>query len=387
MKKKIVILGSTSSIGKSLLNIIKKDKKNFKIELLTANTNYKDLINQAKQFNVKNLVITDTKSFEKSKKFYKGKKINIFKNFENLKFILPKKVDYVMSAISGIGGLSPTYKIIKHTKKIAIANKETIICGWDLIYKELKKYKTNFIPVDSEHFSIWSLLQEHKSNDIEKIYITASGGPFLTLPKKYFSKISIKKALKHPNWNMGKKITIDSATLMNKVFEVIEAKNIFNLPYNKISILTHPDSYIHTIIKFKNGLIKILAHEPDMKIPIFNSLYDKKFRSMSTKPINIKILNNLNLENVDTKKFSFVKILEKMSKYSSLFETILITVNDYFVHKFLKKDISFEKMIFLINKFVNFKKFQKYKKIKPKNVKDIYRLRDYVSSKMDSFSI
>jgi len=387
MKKKIAILGSTSSIGKSLLNIIKKDKKNFKIELLTANTNYKDLINQAKQFEVKNLVITDSKSFEKSKKFYKGKKINIFKNFENLKFILPKKVDYVMSAISGIGGLSPTYKIIKHTKKIAIANKETIICGWDLIYKELNKYKTNFIPVDSEHFSIWSLLQEHTSNDIEKIYITASGGPFLTLPKKNFSKISIKKALKHPNWNMGKKITIDSATLMNKVFEVIEAKNIFNLPYKKISILTHPDSYIHTIIKFKNGLIKILAHEPDMKIPIFNSLYDKKFRSMNTKPINIKILNNLNLENVNTKKFSFVKILEKMSKYSSLFETILITVNDYFVHKFLKKDISFEKMIFLINKFVNFKKFQKYKKIKPKNVKDIYRLRDYVSSKMDSLGI
>lgn len=387
MKKKIAILGSTSSIGKSLLSIIKKDKKNFKIELLTANTNYKDLINQAKQFGVKNLVITDSQSFEKSKKYYKGKKINIFKNFENLRFILPKKIDYVMSAISGIGGLSPTYKIIKHTKKIAIANKETIICGWDLIYKELKKYKTNFIPVDSEHFSIWSLLQDQTSNDIEKIFITASGGPFLTLPKKNFSKISIKKALKHPNWNMGKKITIDSATLMNKVFEVIEAKNIFNLPYNKISILTHPDSYIHTIIKFKNGLIKILAHEPDMKIPIFNSLYDKKFSSMNTKPINIKILNNLNLENVDTKKFSLVKILEKMSKYSSLFETILITVNDHFVHKFLKKDISFEKMIFLINKFVNFKKFQKYKKIKPKNVKDIYRLRDYVSSKMDSLGI
>ena len=387
MKKKIVILGSTSSIGKSLLSIIKKDKKSFKIELLTANTNYKDLINQAKQFNVKNLVITDTKSFEKSKKFYKGKKINIFKNFEKLKFILPKRVDYVMSAISGIEGLTPTYKIIRYTKKIAIANKETIICGWDLINKELKKYKTNFIPVDSEHFSIWSLLQEHTSNDIEKIYITASGGPFLTLPKKNFSKISIKKALKHPNWSMGKKITIDSATLMNKVFEVIEAKNIFNLPYNKISILTHPNSYIHAIIKFKNGLIKILAHEPDMKIPIFNSLYDKKFKSINTKPINIKILNNLNLENVDTKKFSFVKILEKMSKYSSLFETILITVNDYFVYKFLKKDIGFEKMISLINKFVNFKKFQKYKKIKPKNVKDIYRLRDYVSSKMDSLGI
>ena len=387
MKKKIAILGSTSSIGKSLLNIIKKDKKNFKIELLTANTNYKDLINQAKQLDVKNLIITDTKSFEKSKKLNKNKKINIFKNFENLRSIFPKKIDYVMSAISGTGGLLPTYKIIKHTKKIAIANKETIICGWDLINKELKKNRTKFTPVDSEHFSIWSLLQEYTANDVEKIYITASGGPFLTLPKKNFSKISVKKALKHPNWIMGKKITIDSATLMNKVFEVIEAKNIFDLPYSKISILTHPNSYIHAIVKFNNGLIKILAHEPDMKIPIFNSLYDKRYKSISTKPINIRILNNLNLDYVDIKKFSFVKILKNMPKYSSLFETILITINDYFVHKFLNKDISFEKMIFLINKFVNSKRFQKYKKIKPKNVKDIYRLRDYVSSKMNSLGI
>ena len=151
MKKKIAILGSTSSIGKSLLNIIKKDKKNFKIELLTANTNYKDLINQAKIFNVKNIIITDPNSFKKTKTICKNKKINIFQNFKNLKKILPKKIDYVMSAISGIGGLLPTHKIINRTKLIAIANKEAIVCGWPLIKKELKKNKTNFIPIDSEH--------------------------------------------------------------------------------------------------------------------------------------------------------------------------------------------------------------------------------------------
>ena len=164
MKKKIVILGSTSSIGKSLLNVIKKDKKKFEIKLLTANTNYKDLIKQAKQFNVKNLVITDLESFKKSKNFYKGKKIKIFKNFNNFKTILPKKIDYVMSAISGIGGLLPTYKIIKHTKLIAIANKEAIVCGWPIIKNELKKNKTKFIPVDSEHFSIFSLLDDKKKS-------------------------------------------------------------------------------------------------------------------------------------------------------------------------------------------------------------------------------
>ena len=387
MKKRIAILGSTSSIGKSLLNIIKKDKKKFKIELLTANTNYKDLINQAKQFNVKNIVITNSESFKKSKSFYKGRQINIFKNFDNLKKIIPKKVDYVMSSISGIVGLLPTYKIIKHTKLIAVANKETIICGWPLIQKELQRNKTKFIPIDSEHFSIFSLLQNQNIKNIEKIYITASGGPFLSLPKKKFSNISVKGALKHPNWKMGKKITIDSATLMNKVFEVIEAKNIFSIPYNKISILTHPNSYIHAIVKFKNGLTKILAHDPDMKIPIFNSLHNEQLKMNKISKINFKILNNLNLKNVDKNKFLFVKILNKMPKYCSLFETVLITINDHFVHKFLEKEINFKKMIFLINKYVNFKKFMKYKKIKPKNIEDIYRIRNYVSSKLDSLVI
>ncbi len=387
MKKKIAILGSTSSIGKSLLSIIKKDKKKLEIKLLTANTNYKDLIKQAKQFNVRSLVITDLKSFEKSKKFYKGKKIKIFKNFNNFKDIFPKKIDYVMSAISGIGGLLPTYKIIKHTKLIAVANKEAIVCGWPLIQKELKRNKTKFIPVDSEHFSIFSLLQNQNVRNIEKIYITASGGPFINLPKSKFNKIKLNDALKHPNWSMGKKITIDSATLMNKVFEVIEAKNIFNLEYDKIVILTHPKSYIHAIVKFENGLIKILAHDPDMKIPIYNSLYFHDNRNYKSKSLNLDILNNLRLNKVDLSKFPTVKILDYLPKHSSLFETVLITINDYLVFKFLEKKINFKKLIYLINKITKLKEFQKYKKIKPKNIEDIYRLRGHVGSKLDSLGI
>ena len=387
MKKKIVILGSTSSIGKALLSIIKKDKKKFKIELLTANTNYKDLINQAKQFNVKNLVITDLKSFEKSKNLYMGRKIKIFKNFESLKAILPKKVDYVMSAISGISGLLPTYKIIKHTKLIAVANKEAIVCGWPLIENELKKNKTKFIPVDSEHFSIFSLLQNQNVKNVEKIYITASGGPFIDLPKSKFNKIKLDDALKHPNWSMGKKITIDSATMMNKVFEVIEAKNIFNLDYKKINILTHPKSYLHAVVKFNDGLAKILTHDPDMKIPIYNSLYFYENKNYKSKSLNLNILNNLKLKEVDLSKFPTVKILNNLPKYSSLYETVLIVINDYLVLKFLEKKISFKKLIYLINKITKLKEFQKYKKIKPKKPEDIYRLNAYVSSKMDSFSI
>ena len=387
MKKKIAILGSTSSIGISLLNIIKKDKKNFKIELLTANTNYKDLINQAKKFNVKNIIITDPNSFKKTKKICKNKGINIFQNFETLKRILPKKVDYVMSAISGIGGLLPTYKIINRTKLIAIANKEAIVCGWPLIKKELKKNKTKFIPVDSEHFSIFSLLDDTNKNEIEKIYITASGGPFINLPKSQFKKIKLRDALKHPNWSMGKKITIDSATLMNKVFEVIEAKNIFDIGYDKISILTHPKSYVHTIIKFKNGLSKFLIHEPDMTIPIYNSIYFEKNKNIKSSPLNFETLNNLNLHKVEKNKFPLVGLLNKLPKYPSLFETVLITINDYLVYRFLDKRINFQDLTKLINKISNLKEFQKFKKIKPRNIKQIYNLRDYVHLKLNTLGI
>ncbi len=387
MKKKIAILGSTSSIGKSLLRIVEKDKKNFKIELLTANTNYKDLISQAKKFQVKNIIITDPQSFRKTKQIIKDKKLNVFQNFNNLKKILPKKIDYVMSAISGISGLLPTLKIINRTKLIAIVNKEAIVCGWPIINKELKKNRTKFIPVDSEHFSIFSLLDNKNINKIEKIYITASGGPFINLPKSQFSKIKLSDALKHPNWSMGKKITIDSATLMNKVFEVIEAKNIFNIEYKNILILTHPKSYVHAIIKFKNGISKFLTHEPDMKIPIYNSIFNQGGKYLKNKPLDFETLNNLNLKKVDEKKFPLVKILNNLPKNPSLFETILITVNDYFVQKFLEKKINFEKLIKLIYKILNQKEFQKFKRIRPKNLKEIYNLRDYVHLKLDALGI
>jgi len=387
MRKKIAILGSTSSIGKSLLRIVEKDKKNFKIELLTANKNYKDLISQAKKFQVKNIIITDPQSFKKTKQIIKNKRLNIFQNFNNLKKILPKKIDYVMSAISGISGLLPTLKIINRTKLIAIVNKEAIVCGWPIINKELKKNRTKFIPVDSEHFSIFSLLDNKNTNKIEKIYITASGGPFINLPKSQFGKIKLSDALKHPNWSMGKKITIDSATLMNKVFEVIEAKNIFNIEYKNILILTHPKSYVHAIIKFKNGISKFLTHEPDMKIPIYNSIFNQGGKNLKNKPLDFKTLNNLNLKRVDEKKFPLVKILNNLPKNSSLFETILITINDYFVQKFLEKRINFEKLIKLIYKISNQKEFQKFKKIRPKNLKEIYNLRDYVHLKLDALGI
>ncbi len=385
MKKKIAILGSTGSIGKSCVDILRNDKKNFEVILLTANKNYKELYKQSKLLNVKNLIIIDKEGFNFLKK--KNKKLNIYNDYKCLDKILKKKIDYTMSSITGLDGLKPTLNIIEKTKTIAIANKESIICAWNLIQEKLIKFKTEFIPIDSEHFSIWSLINNQKKENIEKIYITASGGPFIDLPNKKFDKIKLSDALKHPSWRMGKKITIDSATLMNKVFEVIEAKNIFNINYKKISILTHPKSYVHAIVKFENGLTKILAHDPDMKIPIYNSLYSPEKKNYKSKSLNFEILNQLNLKKVDLIKFPLVKILDNLPKYPSLYETALITINDYLVHKFLAKEINFKKLTKLINKISNLKEFQKFKKIKPKNVDDIYRLREYVSSKMNSFSI
>jgi len=382
MKKKIAILGSTGSIGKTLIEIIKKDKKNFDIILLTADKNYKEILKQAKIFNVKNLIITNEKSYNvlKKKKLYK---INIFNNYNSFHNIFKKKIDYVMSSISGIHGLEPTIKIIKHTKKIAIANKEAIICGWHLIKKDLKIYKTTFVPVDSEHFSIFYALQGNKISNVEKIYLTASGGPLNNIPKAKFKNVKISEAIKHPNWKMGKKISVDSATMMNKVFEIIEAKKIFNLNYDKLDILVHPISYVHAIIKFKDGMIKIIAHDTNMKIPIFNTLYNIKNKNIQTNQLNVKKLNFLNFKKVDTTKFPSIKILKKLQNKESLLETIIVLGNDELVNLFLLKKINFTDITFFLQKLINMKKTIHLNSKKLTTINSIISLKEIVRKKIN----
>ena len=387
LKKKIAILGSTGSIGKSLINIIKKDKKSFEIILLSAESNYKELLKQSKFFNVKNIIIKNSKSYERIKKAKYSKKIKIYNNFNNFNKIFKNKIDYTMSSISGLQGLEPTINIIKHTKKIAIANKESIICGWNLIKKELLKSKTQFIPVDSEHFSIWYSLNYEKDNNINDLYLTASGGPFYNLPLKKFKNIRIQDALKHPNWKMGKKISIDSATMMNKVFEVIEAKNIFGIPYEKIKIIAHPNSYIHALIKFNSGMIKIIAHQTSMIIPIYNTIYSNEKKILKTKKIDFEKLNKLNFQNLNTKRYPIVKILNYLPNKSSLFETIIVSANDEYVKLFLQKKINFNDISKKLINFATSIKFNKYKRITPKNVNQILKLNKYVRLKINPNSI
>ena len=381
MKKKIAILGSTGSIGKTLIEIIKKDKKNFEIILLSADENHKELLKQAKTFKVKNLIINNKNSYKKIKNNKISNKIKIYNNFDCYKEIFKKKIDYTMSSISGIEGLKPTIEIIKYTKSVAIANKEAIICGWNLIEKELKKNKTNFIPVDSEHFSIWYALKGIDKKIIDKIYLTASGGPFLNYPKKKFDKITMKQAVKHPNWRMGKKISTDSATMMNKVFEIIEAKKIFDIPYKKLSIIVHPKSYVHAILKFKNGLTKIIVHDTNMKIPIFNSLYSSN-RIINSKKLDLKILNNLNFQEIDFKRFPITKILNKLPEKSSLFETVLVSINDKLVKLFLVNRIKFTDIFKKMNNMLELNEFKKFKKIRVKKISDIMNLNNKIKEKL-----
>ena len=387
MKKIIAVLGSTGSIGKTTIDIIKKDKKNFDVILLTSNNNYRELAKQAKELNVKNLIINNKKQYLNLKNKFKNKKVNIYNNFRNLSKIFNKKIDYTMCAISGLEGLSSTLDVIKFTKNVAIANKESLICGWNLIEKKLRKHNTQFIPVDSEHFSIWSLIKNVKNNDIEEVVITASGGPFLNLPISKFKKIKPSTAIKHPNWKMGKKISIDSATMMNKVFEVIEAQRIFNIELKKFKILVHPDSYVHSIIKFNNGITKILVHDTNMKIPIFNTLYQNSDKKLVSKKLNITKLNNLNFKNIDEKRFPIINILNYVSKKSSLYETVIVSANDLLVDLFLDGKIKFLDISKYLKKTVKLKEFNKYKRILPTNINQIIKLSKYVRLKIQSLSV
>ena len=387
MKKKIAILGSTGSIGKSTIDILRKDKKNFDVVLLTTNNNYREILKQAKEFKARNIIINNKKHYLTSKKKLRNNKINIFNNFQSFNNKFKSKIDFSMSAISGLEGLKPTLDLIKFSKTIAIANKESIICAWNLIQQRLNKYKTKFIPVDSEHFSIWSLLNGNNSNSVEEVIITASGGPFLKLSLNKFKKIKPQIAVNHPNWKMGKKISIDSATMMNKVFEVIEAQRIFNIDINKFKILIHPKSYVHAIVKFTNGLTKILVHDTDMKIPIFNSIYGNNNKKIKSSKINLSILNNLNFIKVNSTRFPSIKILKMIPNKISLYETVMVSANDQLVSLFLDGKINFSDVARFLKKIMKMNIFMKYKKRAPKNFNELINLSKFVRLKTNLLSV
>ena len=371
MKKKIVILGSTGSIGMSTLEVIRKDKKNFDVVLLTANNNFTKLIQQAKEFKVKNVLIKNEKFYLKVKNSLKKTKTRVYSGDASINKIISRKIDLTMSAIVGLAGLQPTVDAIKVSKTVALANKETIICGWHFLSKLKKKYKTEILPVDSEHFSIMELTKNVTDDKIEEIIITASGGPFLRVPRNKLNDIKPNQAINHPNWKMGKKISVDSANLMNKVFEVIEAYKLFGFKKKKYRIIIHPQSYVHSIICFKNGLIKMILYNADMRIPISNILYGRKNKFSNLSKIKSKVLNDMTFQEVDKKKFPSVKLIKKC--FTSGFSTPIVVnaSNEVLVGLFLKGKIGFLDIVKTINKIFKDKEFKKYAKTKAGSIKSI----------------
>ncbi len=384
MIKDLFILGSTGSIGRSALNVVKKDPSEFRVKLLTTNRNVKKIYNQALQYEVKNIVIFDKKEYYKYSKIFKDKKINVYFSVNDVLKKIKQKSFLTINGISGIEGLEPSLNIIKHSNNLAIANKESIICGWEFIKKKLKKYKTGFIPLDSEHFSIWSLLKFQNIENIDKIYLTASGGPFLNKKLKSIKNIEPKFALNHPNWKMGKKISIDSATMMNKIFEIIEATKIFNLDSSKFEILIHPKSYIHAIIHFKNGLTKILAHDTTMEIPIGNVMNLNTNNYKYNNQFNFNNLNGINFIKPDLKKFPLLKILT-YKFHNTYFETILVSMNDALVKKYLENKISYSSIYKIMLKLLKKPEFIKYYSSKPNNINEIRSMVEKVNQYLEGY--
>ena len=372
--KKISILGSTGKIGEVSLKIIEKKKKYYSVYVLSGYKNYKKIIYQIKKYKPKIFIIFDLNTYEKVKKKLKSTNVIILNTHNYLNYKI-KNSNIIITAIPGIDGLKPTLDFIKKSQKLLIANKESIICGWNLIKKESRKYKVKIIPIDSEHFSIMQILKNIKKNDIEKIFITASGGPFLKFNKKQIAQATPSQAIKHPKWKMGKKISIDSATLMNKIFEVVEASKLFSISLNKIEILIHPQSLVHAIIKYKNGLSTLLYFEPDMTIPICNAISGqgldiKDYLNAKTKKNNFIIKQKLEFFKVDKNKFPAIKLKPILNKFNSL-PIVVNAGNEIFVDQFLKKKISFYSIIYNLFKLLKDPKIRKYAIKKSTNLNSI----------------
>jgi len=376
MKKKICILGSTGAIGKATLQIISKNKKDFDVVLLSGNSNIKLLISQAKKYKPKYIYYNNFYYKEKIKFFCKNNSI-IF--IDDLSLLTTIKFDITVAAISGIAGLIPTLNIVKFSKKILIANKESIICGWKFILKELKKYHCKFTPIDSEHFSIFNLIENKNVKSFKNIYLTASGGPFFG-KKVNLNIVTPSQAIRHPNWKMGKKISIDSATLMNKVLEVIEASLIFNLPIDKFKIIIHPQSLIHAIVEFKNGLSSMLYHYNDMQIPIANSLYNNFYIYNNIEQFFLS-QNNLTFKVVNLKNFPSLKILKYKNLLNENGFILINALNETLVQSFLEKKITFvditNKLLGILNSNL-VKKYLKNNQIR--HINDVFKVYNFSRS-------
>ena len=348
-KKQIAILGSTGSIGTQALEVISKHPSLFDIEILTANNNSSLLIQQAKKFKPNTVVINNKEKYKEVNDVLFDLGIKVFAGEESLEGVVEgDNIDIVLTALVGYSGLKPTISAIKKGKKIALANKETLVVAGDLITNMCDKYGAQIYPVDSEHSAIFQCLIGEGYNPIEKIYLTASGGPFRGMKTNDLTNIKKDQALKHPNWNMGAKITIDSASLMNKGLEVIEAKWLFNLDPSQIEVVVHPQSIIHSAIQFNDGSIKAQLGLPDMKLPIQYALGFPKRLENNFKRFSFMDYPNLTFEKPDIGTFKNLGLAYQAIEKGGNMPCVLNAANEIAVDAFLNNKLGFLNMSDLI---------------------------------------
>lgn len=352
--KKISILGSTGSIGKNALQVIDKLKDRYEILVLTANKNYQLLIEQIKKYKPKYAVIGTEEGYRELKKEF-GNRIEIFCGTEGLKEIGKlDETDILLTAVMGSVGLEATVEAIKKGKRIALANKETMVAAGGLINKLLQKSESEIIPVDSEHSAIFQALKCGSKKEIEKLIITASGGPFRRMNQEELENVTLEQALKHPNWSMGSKITIDSATMVNKGLEVIEAHYLFNMDYDKIDVVVHPESIIHSLVEFQDKSIIAQMGNPDMKLPIqYAFTYPERLENNLTKPLDFREISKLTFEMPKKKLFRGLEFAYEAGKIGGSMPIVFNAANEIAVEKFLNKEIKFLDIYKMIEKTMN----------------------------------
>jgi 1-deoxy-D-xylulose-5-phosphate reductoisomerase len=353
-KKKIAILGSTGSIGTQALDIARANPDKIEIEVLTANNNADLLIAQAKEFNPSHVVIADEKKYQIVKDALADFDIKVFAGAQSIADVMDiTSADTVLTAMVGYSGLQPTIKAIKNKKRIALANKETLVVAGELITQLCAENNVEIIPVDSEHSAIFQCLVGENLNAIEKVILTASGGPFRGKKRDQLLEITKLQALKHPNWNMGAKITIDSATLMNKGFEVIEAKWLFGLKPDQIDVVVHPQSIIHSMVEFNDGCIKAQMGLPDMNLPIHYAFFFPERMKSDFKRMSFSEINSLTFEQPDKDTFRNLSLAyEAMNKGGNM-ACILNAANEIMVEAFLSDKIKFLQIAELNEKCMN----------------------------------
>ena len=377
-KDKVVIIGSTGSIGEQTIDVIKTvgDKE---IVALSCDKSIGKLEKQVKITKAKYVSIYDEDAANKFKNICKKKKINvkIFSGMDGLiKLATLKDANMVVVSVVGMVGIKPTIEAVKAKKIVCLANKESLVCAGDIIMPLVKKYKVDLRPIDSEHSAIWQCIVGEKKNAIKKIIITASGGPFFGKKRDELKNIEVEDALKHPNWSMGRKITIDSSTLVNKGLEIMEAHHLFDMPYDKIEVVVQRESLIHSMVEFNDSAVKAQIGVPSMRIPIEYALYKENRKFINEKEVDWSKIDKISIAKPDLTTFKGLALAYKAIKIGGLMPAVYNALNEVAVKRFLNKEIKYLDIVDFIEKGMSV--FEKKKLNKKKfTVNDIEKTMDF----------